>query len=298
MRRLKSSRTWFALCALLCLGAEPEAAFSHDAAWTIVSGRGTQMDSWLYASNMARRAAPRSRPKADDVVVVSAPAPGQGGYVHYFVIEFPDGEREIQVGIELPDGRIAWSFPELGVVVSSFIASGEMQAGKHAYPVRHLYGIRPFRSESAMLELQKDLWRRVIPWVEDATPYCPLAGSPGQSCLSCLGLVLRVLYPSKTGGMPALPPGFDRSGAAPVYTTDDLLLYQAGLQGKATLAERLARIDTLTLPQNLREDLVDLVQSLEFAEADAPKADKSSPRRTRRSASKAMPSRPPTRKKL
>src|SRR5688572_30075416 len=54
--------------------------------------------------------------------VVTAPrtAPGQSGYIHYFVITGPDGEPETQVGIELPGDRIAWSFPEMGVSISPF----------------------------------------------------------------------------------------------------------------------------------------------------------------------------------
>jgi hypothetical protein len=298
-------RASLALCAFVWLGTQPGSASSHEAEWQEIAGMTRMEEHWTIAGNTARRppAEPRSQrpdasPKANDVVVVTAPAPGQGGYVHYFVIELPDGDREIQVGIELPDGRIAWSFPELGVVVSPFMASGEMQAGKHAYPVRHLYGIRPFREEAAMIELQKNLWHRVIPWVEDATPYCALIASSGRPCVSCLGLVLRVLYPSPSGGMPALPRDFDRSGAGPGFTTDDLLLYQAGLLGKRTLAERMTRIDALALPQNLRDDLVQIVQSLETADTDEPKPDKAVRKRPSRSVSKAGSSRSPNQKKL
>jgi hypothetical protein len=299
---IRSPRALLAAWASIWIGAQPIGAFSHDAEWRDINRfvPPPAVERWLFASNTTRRAdvgprAPRQRPA--NMVAVTAPAPGQGGYVHYFVIELPDGEHETQVGIELPDGRIAWSFPELGVVVSPFIASGAMQAGKHSYPVRHLYGIRPFRSEAAMLELQKDLWRRIIPWVEDATPYCALAASPGQPCLSCLGLVLRVLYPSRSGGMPDLPRDFGGSSAGPVFTTDDLLLYQAGLQGQSSAEQRLARIHALALPQNLRDDLVHLVQSLETADGAASRPEKAR-KQPGRSVTRAGPARPPTRKKL
>jgi hypothetical protein len=288
----------------MLIAALSGSALAHDAEGRDI-GRfdtATPGERWIFATNTSRRSASKKAPghSTAGMVTVAGAGPGQGGYVHYFVIEFPDGEREIQVGIELPDGRIAWSFPGLGVVVSPFIESGEMQVGGQAYAVQHLYGVRPFQSDAAMLELQKDLWRRVIPWVEDATPYCALTASSGQPCLSCLGLVLRVLYPSRSGGMPALPRDFERSGADPYFTTDDLLLYQAGLHGKHSLAERMARIDTLSLPQILRYDLVQLVQSLEPAQdADAPagaaKADAKRP--LARSASKAG-QRQSSRKKL
>ena len=75
------------------------------------------------SSHQTAEAAPLSRSDMP-IVTVSTTGDGQAGYVHYFVITGPDGEHESQVGIELPDHRIAWSFPELGVLVSPFIASG------------------------------------------------------------------------------------------------------------------------------------------------------------------------------
>jgi hypothetical protein len=298
------TRPWLLACAPAFVAALSGSALAHEAMWGDI-GRfesAAPGERWIFATNTSRRSAAKEAPvnSKTSMVTVTTPGPGQGGYVHYFVIEFPDGEREIQVGIELPDGRIAWSFPGLGVVVSPFIESGEMQAGGQTHAVRHLYGVRPFRSDAAMLELRKDLWRRVIPWVDDATPYCALTASSSQPCLSCLGLVLRVLYPSRSGGMPALPRDFERSGVEPYFTTDDLLLYQAGLQGKHSLAERMARIDALSLPQNLRDDLVQLVQSLEPAQdSDAPGgATKTAAKRPlARSASKAG-QRQSSRKKL
>jgi hypothetical protein len=271
------------------------AVLAHDAARNEFNGieAAQSPGRWISVSGTPGRAGESkvARPvtaKTENMVAVTATAPGQGGYVHYFVIEFPDGEREIQVGIELPDGRIAWSFPELGVVVSPFIESGEMQVGRHTYPVQHLYGIRPFRDEAAMMALQKDLWKRIVPLVDDATPYCALTSSGGP-CLSCLGLVLRVLYPSRTGGMPELPRDFAGAVGWPYITTDDLLFYQAGLQGKRTLAERLARIQSLPVPSNLREDLVQIAHALEAGnDADPAKSRKTARKRPRPSAQKKL----------
>src|SRR5258708_3524619 len=56
------------------------------------------------------------------VVAVNGPAPGQAGFVHFFIVRAAGtDEWETQVGIEMPDQRIAWSFFELGVVVSPFM---------------------------------------------------------------------------------------------------------------------------------------------------------------------------------
>lgn len=320
-------------CAMACLGAHSGGALAHstlpDAGWQEAgAGRlvmATLGERWVIATNSPRRkvtrdksaaagtAASRVLPRpssirpaatwtARDVVTAATTGPGQGGYVHFFVIEAPDGEREIQVGIEVPDGRIAWSVPELGVVVSPFMDAGELQTGGGTYTVRHLYGMRPFHSDEAMLALQADLWSRVIPWVDDATPYCPLISSSDQPCLSCLGLVLRVLYPSGSGGMPALPPDFERSGASMYFTTEDLLLYLAGLQGSRSREERMARIDALTLPQKLRDDLIQIVQGLDADDgarpAAAPGKITAGKRPPARSISKARPPRPSAPKKL
>jgi hypothetical protein len=109
-----------------------------------------------------------------------------------------------------------------------------------------------------MLALQKELLYRVMPWVEDETPYCYLRPLAGDFCLSCLGFVMRILFPGPTPNYPALPRDFRRMGSDAFYTTEDLLLYLAGLHGIPTLADRLKRIDNLTLPDNLRGELVEL----------------------------------------
>lgn len=212
-----------------------------------------------------RRPASKSAPSRGTapVVTVAAPGPGQSGYVHYFVIDMPDGERETQIGIEMPDGMIAWSFPELGVVVSPFIASGEMAVNGRNYSVQHLYGIRPFPDTASMRALQKDLVNRVIPWVEDATPYCNQTARSNELCLSCLGFAMQILYPSRAGFLVALPTDFRRAASGLYITTEDLLLYQAGLHGLSSRQARLNRIERLAIPQRLREDLIELVRAME-----------------------------------
>ena len=61
-------------------------------------------------------------------------------------------------GIELPDRRIAWSFPGLGVHVAPFIAAGAVDAKGRMFRVRHLYGLRPFADEAAMRSLRSGLY--------------------------------------------------------------------------------------------------------------------------------------------
>src|SRR5262249_24661274 len=63
---------------------------------------------------------PRTARGDAPVETVDTTRPGQAGYVHFFLLETPEGEGEIQIGIELADGQIAWSFPEIGVGVVPF----------------------------------------------------------------------------------------------------------------------------------------------------------------------------------
>ncbi len=200
---------------------------------------------------------------------VKSTAPGQDGYVHFFLIEWPEGDTETQIGIELPDGRIAWSFPEIGVTVAPFILAGQVEANGRLYGVQHLYGLRPFPDEASMLALRKDLWRRLIPWVEGETPYCNPTARPDRMCLSCLGLALQVLFPGRTPAYPGLPADFPRTASALYYTTDDLLFYLSGLYLFPNREARLARLNELSLPDNLRHELVELAISIE---ADTPAA--------------------------
>lgn len=196
---------------------------------------------------------------AKPVVAATGTGAGQSGYVHYFVIETPDGERETQIGIELDDGRIAWSFPEIGVTVSPFIKSGQLTVNGRPYTVQHQYGLRPFTDDGSMAALQKDLWARVIPWIEDETPYCNLMTRSNQLCLSCLGFVMRVLYPVRSGTFLSLPADFTSASSGMYITTEDLLLYQTGLHGIRSRQARLKRIEGLQLPSSLRENLIELV---------------------------------------
>lgn len=188
-------------------------------------------------------------------------APGQAGYVHYFLLRMPDESLEVQVGIELADQRIAWSFPDLGVVVSPFIDGGTMQAGDNSYEVWHLYAIRPHSDAAAMARLQKELPARVERWVKAGIPYC-LDDAPKANCMSCLGLVLRALYPGRADDYPVLPRNFWRAGMGSRYTPDDLLLYLTGMLELPDRNARLQRINRLGLPPDLRLDLEDLVYTM------------------------------------
>lgn len=195
------------------------------------------------------------------LVTATGVAVGQAGYVHYFIIEAPDGTLEIQVGIELPDQRIAWSFPGTGVAISPFIEAGVVQAGGKDYEVWHLYGIRPFPDDAAMAALAGALMGRIEPWIRTGMPYCENDG-PKSGCMSCLGFVLRALFPGRTSDYPDLPRDFWRAGSATNYTTRDLLLYLTGMLDLPTREARLLRIARQTLPDGLREDLEELVQAM------------------------------------
>jgi hypothetical protein len=212
------------------------------------------------------------------VAAVTTVAPGQAGYVHFFVITDAEGEMETQLGIELDDQRIAWSVPGIGVNVSPFIANGTIGSEGKLFKVQHLYGLRPFPDDASMRALQKAMPSRVVPLVEDDTPYCYLRPLRGDFCLNCLGFVMRVLFPGSTANFPALPPDFARKGADDFYTTEDMLLYLGGLHGFTTQAARLQRVAQLDIPQNLRDDLLLLVNGTDFdtmaaiAELDKDKA--------------------------
>jgi len=200
------------------------------------------------------------------VIVASSTAAGQAGYVHFFQITLPDGELEIQVGIELSDQRIAWSFPGIGVTISPFIEDGVLAAGGKTYAVWHLYGIRPFPDDATMAALRRELPARIDPWVRAATPYCGKDG-PGGRCMSCLGFVLRALYPGRGRDYPALPADFWRASHVGHYSTNDLLLYFTGMLDLPGREARLRRIAQLELPDELREGLQELVYSMGVNEA-------------------------------
>lgn len=190
--------------------------------------------------------------------VVSASGPDQAGYIHYWVITAPDGEEEIQVGIELADQRIAWSFPELGVQVRPFIANGEVNARGKIFRIQHLYGLRPFNTDTAMRALRNVLDFRVAYWVDNNTPYCFLNGQSREICMSCMGFVMHVLFPGKTPAYPEIPKDFTRIGGDIYHTTEDLLFYLAGLHKLPGEAARRERIATIGGPKTLHEELLRL----------------------------------------
>lgn len=194
-------------------------------------------------------------------VTATAAAPGQAGYVHYFLIRRPDGIAEMQVGMELPDQSIAWSFPSVGVSVSPFIESGTVAGRDGQYEVTHLFGIRPFPDGLAMAKLATALPVRVMPWVEDNVQHCDLDPPHREACVSCLGFVLRVLFPGPFPSYPSLPADFRQARAGERYTTEDLLIYLTGLHKLETRAARVARIHALDMPQNLRDELLRVVSS-------------------------------------
>ena len=196
-----------------------------------------------------------------EVAVVTGLA-GQAGYVHYFVITGPDGEPETQVGIELEDGRIAWSFPEAGVFIAPFLPAGSFTIGSIRYDIEHLYGLRPFRDNVSMRTLARELGGRIAPYLDENTPYCDESGNADRFCLSCLGFVLRVLYPGATRSYPALPADF-KAARRTVYSTEDLLLYLTGVPIDASRALRARRIEALAVPAPLREELARISAGME-----------------------------------
>jgi hypothetical protein len=208
-------------------------------------------------------AAPASR-AAVPLHAVTAAAPGQTGYVHYFLLRLPDDSLEVQVGIELADQRIAWSFPDLGVTVSPFIEAGAMEAGGRTYEVWHLYGLRPFADDAAMTRLRRELPARVERWLKAGLPYC-LDDGPRSQCISCLGFVMRALFPGRSG-YPEIPASFSRARADQKYTPNDLLLYLSGMLELSDRNARMQRLQQQTLPPDLREDLEELIYGIGVGE--------------------------------
>jgi hypothetical protein len=197
--------------------------------------------------------------KLPPVAAVTSTGPGQGGYVHYFVLTHPDESLEYQVGVELHDQRIAWSVPNAGVIVSEFIKKGTLNANGTIFKIEHLHGVRPFADEAQMRVLQKELVPRVAQWVDNETPYC-LMRKPGEDfCLSCGDFVVRILYPGFSPLAPALPQDFAR-GNGRAHTTDDLLLYLVGIYNLPDKHAKLSRLATLNLPASMREDIAIMIE--------------------------------------
>jgi hypothetical protein len=255
----------------------------------------------------ARQAAPppESLRSRADVVTATSAAPGQAGYVHYFLLTHPDQTLEYQVGIELADQRIAWSFPGVGVSVSPFMNNGAIEVNGVEYGIEHLYGIRPFPDDASMRVLREQIGPRVALWIDDDVPYCVHPTRGGPFCVSCGDFVVRILFPGETRRIPDLPRDFFRapvgSGAAP--STDDLLLYLMGLSDLPSREARLKRISGLNLPQALREDISQLVAEMDVdaaptsAVAAAPRVSPRRLRATSRPAPKVV-QQPPQRKRL
>ena len=219
----------------------------------------------LLAGNAGPSPTQAARP-ADAQVFVTAVGPGQAGYVHFFELTGPDGEPETQVGIETLDQRIAWSFPGVGAAVVPFIVAGEIEAGGVRYRIEHLYAIKPFRDPARMADLQQALPLRVSLLVDDATRYCNDPESRDRFCMSCLGFVLEVLFPGPHPAPPLLPREFMRSRSHAYYSTEDLLLYLSGIDALPTREARYRRIAQMQIPGSLREDLQELVATIDPAE--------------------------------
>ena len=221
-------------------------------------------DSMILASQShkrppaAQRAATNAAERSTDIVVVSATRPEQTGYIHYYIITGPDGEPESHVGIELPGDRIAWSFPGLGVTIAPFMKSGNIIADGKLYEVEHLYGLRPLRDNESLRTFQRSVADRVAWWIDEKVAYCDEERPSNRLCVSCLGFVLRVMYPGASPLLPALPADF-RSVRRNIYTTEDLLLYLAGVRIDVPRDARLKRIGALDVPDALREQLTRLV---------------------------------------
>ena len=220
-----------------------------------------------------KKAAPAKKPQAKNQpgrktaavnapAVVAAPGPDQAGYVHYWLITAPDGEQEMQVGIELPDQRIAWSFPGLGVQLAPFITEGEVDANGKVFRAKHLYGLRPFANDKTMRNLRSKLLQRVTPLVRNRVPYCELNGVTPGLCMSCMGFVSQVLFPGKTPEYANFPRNFPRVDGEYYHTTEDLLLYLTGLNTLKTDAARKRRLDAIGGPPALQEELTRLTAKL------------------------------------
>ncbi len=194
---------------------------------------------------------------------------GIPGYVHFFVITNPEGERETQIGIEVEKRKIAWSLLDLGVTTSQFVSTGAIEIRGRAYQIEHLYGLRPFADRHAMAAFERALPARVAEWLDAAVPYCVEDQPTDHGCVSCLGFIARLLFPGPVfGALPVLPPDF-RSARKGVYTTEDLLMYLSGIPLAASRERRLDKIQRMDLPENLREELARLSNEVEPL-ADAP----------------------------
>lgn len=207
-----------------------------------------------------RVASPAIPAGAKSIRAVTDVADGQAGYVHYFLITHPDGTPEDQVGIELEDQRVAWSFPGAGVIVSEFVKNGILNIAGKTFFIEHLHGIRPFRTAGEMQTLRNDLSRRVAYWVDEETPYC-IFRQPGERiCLNCGDFVASILFPAANSLMMGLPEELTRNSGN-MATADDLLMYMLGLHTLPDTKSRLQQLATMDLPYSLRQDVTEMLQS-------------------------------------
>lgn len=254
-----STSVFAVLLAAACSMAHANAPLSGQAA-RAEEQYARLLNAWPGSRSITLANKAPATPRSSKPLSVAGVAPGQAGYVHYFLLRMPDESLEIQVGIELPDQRIAWSFPNVGVVISPFLDGETMQAGDKSYEVWHLYGIRPHSDSAAMARLHRELPARVDRWIKTGISYC-LDDAPGANCMSCVGLVLRALFPGRAD-YPALPRNFWRTAQSSRYTPNDLLLYLTGMLDLPDRNARLQRISRLDLPPDLRMDLEELVHKI------------------------------------
>ncbi len=217
--------------------------------------------AWSQAAAPAPSAATPVAPTVAKPAIhaVTRVADGQAGFVHYFLITHPDGTLEEQVGIELEDQRIAWSFPGAGVIVSDYVANGLLNIAGKRYFIEHLHGIRPFRTAAEMKILRNELSSRVAFWIDNDTPYCVIR-QPGEPfCLNCGDFVARILFPGSIPQLVGLPEEFTRTlGDMP--TSDDLLIYMLGLHNLPDAPSRIRQLVRLNLPESLRLDVAAMLQ--------------------------------------
>jgi hypothetical protein len=126
------------------------------------------------------------------------------------------------------------------------------------FRVQHLYGLRPFNTDTAMRTLRNALDFRVAYWVDNNTPYCFLNGESLEICMSCMGFAMQILFPGKTPAYPEVPKDFTRIGGDIYHTTEDLLFYMTGLHKLPTEAARRERITLIGGPKTLQEELTRL----------------------------------------
>jgi hypothetical protein len=76
---------------------------------------------------------------------------------------------------------------------------------------------------------------------------------------------MRILFPGPSLYLPSIPGDF-KSARKNIYTTEDLLFYLTGVQVDAPRAAQLKRIESLAVPQDMREELVRIATETETAQ--------------------------------